>query len=82
MTFGLKSFSSPWLPQVRLLLPTLLTEFDRTSVLPLVVALVSNMTSHSLAISNQMLTVLGIVLGLVVSFRTTSAYDRHVAVQF
>ena len=42
-----------------------------------VVALVSEKTSHSLGISNQMLTVLGIVLGLVVSFRTSSAYDRH-----
>ncbi|KAG9012677.1 hypothetical protein FRB94_005287 [Tulasnella sp. JGI-2019a] len=28
-------------------------------------------------ISNQMLTVLGTVLGLVISFRTTSAYDRY-----
>lgn len=30
-----------------------------------------------LAISSQMLTVLGTVLGLVVSFRTSSAYDRY-----
>ena len=31
---------------------------------------------HPIGISSQMLTVLGTVLGLVVSFRTTSAYDR------
>ncbi|TFK55017.1 UPF0187-domain-containing protein [Heliocybe sulcata] len=41
------------------------------------VSLVSDMTTHSLAISNQMLTVLGTVLGLVVSFRTSSAYERY-----
>ncbi|OBZ78130.1 hypothetical protein A0H81_02289 [Grifola frondosa] len=41
------------------------------------VTLVSTMTSHSLAISNQMLTVLGTVLGLVISFRTSSAYERY-----
>ena len=41
-----------------------------------VVVLVSKKTSHSLAFSNQMLTVLGTVLGLVISFRTTSAYER------
>ncbi|KZS89278.1 hypothetical protein SISNIDRAFT_417158 [Sistotremastrum niveocremeum HHB9708] len=45
------------------------------------VALVSEKTSTSLAVSNQMLTVLGIVLGLVVSFRTSSAYDRYVLKQ-
>ena len=43
-----------------------------------VVVLVSQMTSHSLAISNQMLTVLGTVLGLVISFRTSTAYERCV----
>ncbi|KAF8308192.1 UPF0187-domain-containing protein [Clavulina sp. PMI_390] len=31
----------------------------------------------NLGISSQMLTVLGTVLGLVISFRTTSAYDRY-----
>ncbi|TCD62726.1 hypothetical protein EIP91_006524 [Steccherinum ochraceum] len=40
------------------------------------VALVSHLTSTSLAISNQMLTVLGTVLGLVISFRTSTAYER------
>lgn len=32
---------------------------------------------HNLSISNQILTVLGTVLGLVVSFRTSSAYERY-----
>lgn len=32
---------------------------------------------YDLAISNQILTVLGTVLGLVVSFRTSSAYERY-----
>jgi len=41
------------------------------------VTCVSQYTSTSLAISNQLLTVLGTVLGLVISFRTTSAYDRY-----
>ncbi|PSR71403.1 hypothetical protein PHLCEN_2v12670 [Hermanssonia centrifuga] len=40
------------------------------------VTMVSEMTSTSLAISNQMLTVLGTVLGLVISFRTSTAYER------
>ena len=44
------------------------------------VSLVSDLTTVSLAVSSQMLTVLGIVLGLVVSFRTTSAYDRYVLI--
>ena len=48
---------------------------DLLTITP-VVSLVSKKTSVSLAMSSQMLTVLGIVLGLVVSFRTTSAYDR------
>ncbi|KAI0691844.1 UPF0187-domain-containing protein [Cytidiella melzeri] len=39
------------------------------------VVLVSELTTTSLAISNQMLTVLGIVLGLVISFRTSTAYE-------
>ena len=41
-----------------------------------VVASVSELTTHSLAISNQLLTVLGTVLGLVISFRTSTAYER------
>jgi putative membrane protein len=40
---------------------------------------VSNLTDVNLGISNDLLTVLGTVLGLVISFRTTSAYERYVA---
>lgn len=46
------------------------------------VAAVSELTPHSLAISNQMLTVLGTVLGLVISFRTSTAYERYVTANF
>lgn len=42
-----------------------------------VVSLVSEMTTHKLSISTQLLTVLGTVLGLVISFRTSSAYERY-----
>jgi len=41
------------------------------------VSAVSELTPHKLAISNQLLTVLGTVLGLVISFRTSSAYERY-----
>ncbi|KAG9012686.1 hypothetical protein FRB94_005296 [Tulasnella sp. JGI-2019a] len=41
------------------------------------VCLVNTHTDIKFFISNQMLTVLGTVLGLVISFRTTSAYDRY-----
>ncbi|KAH7097003.1 UPF0187-domain-containing protein [Auriculariales sp. MPI-PUGE-AT-0066] len=41
------------------------------------VACVSKYTETNLGISNQLLTVLGTVLGLVVSFRTSSAYERY-----
>ncbi|KZV90165.1 UPF0187-domain-containing protein [Exidia glandulosa HHB12029] len=41
------------------------------------VASVSHFTPAELGISNQLLTVLGTVLGLVVSFRTSSAYERY-----
>ncbi|KAJ6582393.1 UPF0187-domain-containing protein [Mycena capillaripes] len=41
------------------------------------VALVTKMTDHSLAISSSLLTVLGTVLGLVISFRTSTAYERY-----
>ncbi|KAI0337625.1 UPF0187-domain-containing protein [Trametopsis cervina] len=46
------------------------------SLVGTMVVLVSEMTTTSLAISNQMLTVLGTVLGLVISFRTSTAYER------
>ena len=42
------------------------------------VVLVSEFTSVHLGVSNQLLTVLGLVLGLVISFRTSSAYERCV----
>ncbi|KAF9041401.1 Bestrophin, RFP-TM, chloride channel-domain-containing protein [Panaeolus papilionaceus] len=42
-----------------------------------VVTLVSKKTSVNLGVSNQLLTVLGLVLGLVISFRTSSAYERY-----
>ncbi|KAI0646104.1 UPF0187-domain-containing protein [Trametes meyenii] len=41
------------------------------------VTLVSEMTKHKLSFSSAMLTVLGTVLGLVISFRTSSAYERY-----
>ncbi|KAI0819472.1 UPF0187-domain-containing protein [Trametes gibbosa] len=41
------------------------------------VTLVSEMTRHKLSFSSAMLTVLGTVLGLVISFRTSSAYERY-----
>jgi len=40
------------------------------------VSLVSKMTTVHLVVSNAMLTVLGTVLGLVISFRTSTAYER------
>ena len=46
--------------------------------LHLVVSLVSHLTPHKLSFPNVMLTVLGTVLGLVISFRTSSAYERSV----
>ncbi|KAJ6511649.1 Bestrophin, RFP-TM, chloride channel-domain-containing protein [Mycena vulgaris] len=41
------------------------------------VVLVTKMTPHSLAVPNSLLTVLGTVLGLVISFRTSTAYERY-----
>ncbi|KAL1938826.1 hypothetical protein VTO73DRAFT_11206 [Trametes versicolor] len=41
------------------------------------VTLVSEMTPHKLSVSSAILTVLGTVLGLVISFRTSSAYERY-----
>ncbi|KAF9455764.1 UPF0187-domain-containing protein [Collybia nuda] len=41
------------------------------------VSCVSELTPHKLILSNQLLTVLGTVLGLVISFRTSSAYERY-----
>lgn len=52
--------------------------FECNRVLMQLLPVVSLVTdkAHSLAISNQLLTVLGTVLGLVISFRTSSAYER------
>jgi predicted membrane chloride channel (bestrophin family) len=41
------------------------------------VVLVSNQTKVKLVVANGLLTVLGTVLGLVISFRTSSAYERY-----
>jgi len=41
------------------------------------VAAVTELTPHKLAVNNALLTVLGTVLGLVISFRTSSAYERY-----
>ncbi|CAK5270022.1 unnamed protein product [Mycena citricolor] len=41
------------------------------------VSAVTQLTKHSLGISNALLTVLGTVLGLVISFRTSTAYERY-----
>ncbi|GJE86689.1 Bestrophin, RFP-TM, chloride channel-domain-containing protein [Phanerochaete sordida] len=46
------------------------------SLVATMVTLVSKLTPHDLSISNAMLTVLGTVLGLVISFRTSTAYER------
>ncbi|KIP06316.1 hypothetical protein PHLGIDRAFT_107168 [Phlebiopsis gigantea 11061_1 CR5-6] len=59
-----------------LLLPSVWPEVLFFSLVGAMVASVSELTPHSLAISNQLLTVLGTVLGLVISFRTSTAYER------
>ncbi|KAJ7243190.1 UPF0187-domain-containing protein [Mycena haematopus] len=41
------------------------------------VALITKQKIHDLAVSSSLLTVLGTVLGLVISFRTSSAYERY-----
>jgi len=41
------------------------------------VATITEMKIHNLAINSALLTVLGTVLGLVISFRTSSAYERY-----
>jgi predicted membrane chloride channel (bestrophin family) len=47
------------------------------SLVATMVTLVTEKTSHNLTVSNELLTVLGTVLGLVISFRTSSAYERY-----
>ncbi|KAG8700930.1 hypothetical protein FRC08_004373 [Ceratobasidium sp. 394] len=51
-----------------------LTFFTAVAVM---VVVVCQYTTTKLSFSPQLLTVLGTVLGLVISFRTTSAYDRY-----
>ncbi|KAK7046572.1 Bestrophin, RFP-TM, chloride channel-domain-containing protein [Favolaschia claudopus] len=41
------------------------------------VSIVTERKIHNLAVNNGLLTVLGTVLGLVISFRTSSAYERY-----
>ncbi|KAJ7727755.1 UPF0187-domain-containing protein [Mycena metata] len=41
------------------------------------VSIITEMKIHNLAVQNSLLTVLGTVLGLVISFRTSSAYERY-----
>jgi len=41
------------------------------------VATITEMKIHNLAVNSALLTVLGTVLGLVISFRTSSAYERY-----
>ncbi|PPQ67751.1 hypothetical protein CVT26_007038 [Gymnopilus dilepis] len=47
------------------------------SLVATMVYLVTEKTSHDLNINNGLLSVLGTVLGLVLSFRTSSAYERY-----
>ncbi|KAK7031298.1 hypothetical protein VNI00_013553 [Paramarasmius palmivorus] len=47
------------------------------SLVATMVTLVSEKTDTKLAFKNSLLTVLGTVLGLVISFRTSSAYERY-----
>lgn len=49
---------------------------NRTIARSPVVVLVDRFTHIKLAFNNQLLTVLGVVLGLVISFRTSTAYER------
>ena len=45
-----------------------------------VVTCVSKFTTKDLGVNNSLLTVLGTVLGLVISFRTSTAYERCVGI--
>ncbi|KAF8629373.1 hypothetical protein AX17_005669 [Amanita inopinata Kibby_2008] len=47
------------------------------TLIAIMVTLISEKTEHQLTLSTQLLTVLGTVLGLVISFRTSSAYERY-----
>lgn len=43
----------------------------------LIVTLIDRLSRTKLAVNNQLLTVLGVILGLAVSFRTSTAYERY-----
>ncbi|PPR03645.1 hypothetical protein CVT24_007759 [Panaeolus cyanescens] len=47
------------------------------TVVSAVVTVISAKSPISLGVSNQLLTVLGVILGLVITFRTTSAYEKY-----
>ncbi|KAJ3856169.1 Bestrophin, RFP-TM, chloride channel-domain-containing protein [Lentinula lateritia] len=47
------------------------------SAVATMVAAISKLTDHELVLNNGLLGVLGTVLGLVISFRTSSAYERY-----
>lgn len=51
--------------------------FSSDATSSIVVVLVSERTSVNLGVNNQLLTVLGLVLGFVITFRTSSAYERY-----
>ncbi|KIJ43161.1 hypothetical protein M422DRAFT_779860 [Sphaerobolus stellatus SS14] len=54
--------------------------WPETALFTLIAAMVTTvtmLTKHDLGVSNTVLTVLGTVLGLVISFRTSSAYERY-----
>lgn len=77
-TSGLRSFSSLPLLQVSSL-PWWQSGIEDWSLTcsRAVVVLVSDKV-HNLGVNNALLTVLGTVLGLVISFRTSTAYERYV----
>ena len=47
---------------------------------PPVVTMVTTFTSRDLSFNNQLMTVLGTALGFVISFRTSTAYERSVCI--
>lgn len=47
---------------------------------PPVVTMVTTFTSRDLSFNNQLMTVLGTALGFVISFRTSTAYERSVRI--
>lgn len=51
--------------------------FSLDAISSIVVVLVSEKTTVDLGVNNQLLTVLGLVLGFVITFRTSSAYERY-----